>query len=311
MTVERGDPPRKAPTFLVATDYSQASARALDYAVALAGPTTRLVVLHAHPLPLPDFPEPAYVPDWMPAGRSVRGAEAERLHTFSAPARAAGLKVETVLEEGLPADVILGRAAALQPELIVLGTGKRGRAGDWIMGSTAERVIRRAAVPVLTATSDAPRPTRGIKSILCALDFAGTGTLNAAHEVARRTGGALTVLHVVEPALLEAAHPRDPRQAERRLAAAVACIPCEPSPRALIRVGDAGREIVEAAREAAVDLVVVGLRDHGRWPAELPHIGSTAGRVLRHASCAVLTVPSTMAPQPLRRDQTADAFVAG
>lgn len=294
--MERSDSDRTSPIFLVATDYSEASARALEYAVTLAGPTTRLMVLHAHPFPLPDFPDPPYVPDWMPAGPSVRGEQAERLEAFAAPARAAALKVETVLEEGAPTDVILGRAASLRPELIVLGTGRRGRVGDWIVGSTAERVIRRAAGPVLTVTSGAPRPTRGIKSILCALDLAGTGTLNAAHELAQRAGAALTVLHVVEPGLMEATHLRDPRVTERRLAAAVACVRSEPSPHALLRVGSAAREILEAARQVSADLVVVGLRDHGRWPAQLPHIGSTAGQVFRQASCAVLTVPSAMAP---------------
>jgi nucleotide-binding universal stress UspA family protein len=230
----------------------------------------------------------------MPEGPSVRGAQMERLEAFAAPARAAGLRVDTVLEEGLAADVILGRAAALRPRLVALGTGRRGRLGEWIMGSTAERVVRRSPVPVLTVPADAARPVEGVRGVLCAIDFAATGTLAAAREMAQRCTSALTVLHVVEPATADAEGPR--REAEQRLRAALNGGYEGPAATATVRVGAAAGQIVAAAEEAGVDVVVVGLRDPRRWPAELPHVGSTASEVMRRSTCAVVTVPGAFAP---------------
>jgi nucleotide-binding universal stress UspA family protein len=276
-------------TFLVATDFSEASARARDYVIALAAPGDRIVVLHAHPLPLPDWPEPPYVPDWMPAGPSVRGAQFERLRAFAGPARAASLRVDTVLEEGLAADVILGRVAALQPDLVALGTGRRATMGNWIMGSTAERVVRRSPVPVLTVSAEAPRPQQRIRAVLCAVDFAGGDTLAAARRLAARCGSALTVMHVVE-GTAGASRDERRRQAEQRLSEALRGADPGPAAQTLVREGKAAREIVSAAQEGAVDIVVIGLRDAGRWPTELPHVGSTAGPVMRQATCAVITV---------------------
>src|SRR5690606_9374373 len=52
-----------------------------------------------------------------------------------------------------------------------------------------------------------------------------------------------------------------------------------------VRVGHPGNEILELAEETKADLIIVashrpGLQDY--------FIGSTAGRVVRHANCAVL-----------------------
>ena len=142
---------------LVGTDFSEASVRARDYALNLAAPGATMTFVHAHLLPLPEWPEPPYVPDWMPAEPSVREQTLERLRLFAAPARAVGLSVEVVLEEGLPADVILARAETLKPDLIALGTHGRRGFERWVMGSTAERVVRLANVPVLSVPIQASK----------------------------------------------------------------------------------------------------------------------------------------------------------
>jgi universal stress protein A len=60
------------------------------------------------------------------------------------------------------------------------------------------------------------------------------------------------------------------------------------SARYLLRTGTAPDEIVQAAVDEAADLIVVGT--HGRSGIERLVIGSVAERVVRHASCPVLTV---------------------
>src|SRR4029079_13966944 len=95
MTLGRAGETTRSSRMLVATDFSEASARARDHAIALAAPGDEMVILHVHPLPLPDWPDPPYVPEWMPSGPSVRGAHVERLRALAERARGPRLRRHT------------------------------------------------------------------------------------------------------------------------------------------------------------------------------------------------------------------------
>lgn len=56
----------------------------------------------------------------------------------------------------------------------------------------------------------------------------------------------------------------------------------------LVRAGAPGEEIVDAAREHNVDLIVMGMRSGNNLQAIL---GSVSAYVLRHAPCPVLQIP--------------------
>lgn len=278
---------------LVATDFSAASARARDYAIALAAPRASLTLLHAHFLPLPDWPEPTYVPDWISAEPSVREEALERLRLFGAPARAAGLLVKTVLQEGLPTDVILAQAATLHPDLIAMGSKGRRGFERWAMGSTAERVLRLAPAPVLTVSAQASGSLARIREVLCPLGLeSGSETLAVAREVAVRCGSVLTLMHVLESALGQAPGDRAERWARQRLSEAVAAAGDRVHAEAVIRAGHPSREILQVARERAVDVIVMGA--HHRLSKDRDCFGSTAGEVVREAGCAVIAVPSAV-----------------
>ncbi len=60
------------------------------------------------------------------------------------------------------------------------------------------------------------------------------------------------------------------------------------NPRAEVRLGSAGEEIVAAAADLSADLVVVGT--HGRSGLKHLLLGSVAEHVVRHCPCPVLTV---------------------
>lgn len=275
---------------LVATDFSEASCRARDYAIALTAPGGTLSLLHVTALPVPEPPEPVYVPDWMPPEPSLREELTERLRQFAAPARAAGLKVETLTEEGDPADAILKRAASLRPDLIAMGTHGRRGFGDWMIGSTAERVVRLAPVPVLTVSSRARRTVHGIRGVLCPLGpERGSETLKLADALARRSGGTLTVMHV-----MDRVGRRSPdgwqQEAEARLKERMADLNRNVPPQTLVQMGRPSRRIVDTAQELPADLVVMGIHDGCWWSSDRGLLGSTADRVIRAAPCAVITV---------------------
>lgn len=131
---------------LVATDLGKRSGNALHRAFVIAVEAgADLYVVHADP-----------EADPLPAGGSGREALADP---------AAGLSIE--LCGGDPADAILDRAERLDADLVVLGAHGEPHLRDAIFGTTAGRVVRKAAQPVLIARNDPDRPYR---KLLVAVD---------------------------------------------------------------------------------------------------------------------------------------------
>jgi len=64
-------------------------------------------------------------------------------------------RLRTVVTEGTPADQILETAGRQHADLIVLGTRGAGNVARMLLGSTTERVLRDARVPVLAVPAGA------------------------------------------------------------------------------------------------------------------------------------------------------------
>jgi nucleotide-binding universal stress UspA family protein len=133
-------------------DFSDASRAAMEVAADLARHFgAELVLLHAYPIPGYTFPDGSVVasPKMMQelADQAQRHleewrAEAERL---SGNPRVLGEKAI-----GEPAAEIVSFARGRGVDLLVLGTHGRTGLEHALMGSIAERVVRRAHCPVLT-----------------------------------------------------------------------------------------------------------------------------------------------------------------
>lgn len=120
--------------------------------------------------------------------------------------------------------------------------------------------------------------------------------LRLAADIARRTGAHITVVHVrhvpgaarpmagYNPALLtdtlDAVEEQTHRQAHAILDEAGA------SRRLVVRQGSAGAEIIEAARELGVDLIVIGRRRHSALHYAV--VGPTAEHLVAHSPLPVL-----------------------
>ncbi|MFW5939517.1 MAG: universal stress protein [Halolamina sp.] len=64
------------------------------------------------------------------------------------------VEIETERREGKPDDEILAAAAAIDADLVVLGTHGRDGVSRRLLGSITERVVRESPVPVLTVRAD-------------------------------------------------------------------------------------------------------------------------------------------------------------
>lgn len=137
-------------TILHPTDFSDNSEPAFRMACALARNfNARLILLHVNPPPMVIYAgEPVPVEAWP----SLEGVQ-ESLHRLEKSA--APIPVASEIREGDPADGILHAAEKLHADLIVMGTHGRGALARLVLGSVAERIIRKALCPVMTVRPEA------------------------------------------------------------------------------------------------------------------------------------------------------------
>ena len=135
---------------LVPTDFSDGSMRAFSTALAMARDSgARLTLLHVEHVPTNVFPDTIVpvLPDLM---RELDRSVEEVLDRWRAQAAAAGVDADTRTALGGTADEICAAADEIGADLIVIGTHGRGGLSHALLGSVAEKVVRKAPCPVLT-----------------------------------------------------------------------------------------------------------------------------------------------------------------
>jgi nucleotide-binding universal stress UspA family protein len=137
---------------VVGTDFSVCSARALSYAVSLAASqNARLHILHVLSEPVQPLDVVGALP-YVDAGTRNEWEKSahERLARESRAAERRGIRATCEVIWGRPSDALVDRAAEMKASLVVIGTHGRSAIEQFLLGSTAERVVRRSPVPVLT-----------------------------------------------------------------------------------------------------------------------------------------------------------------
>ncbi|HEX6913408.1 MAG TPA: universal stress protein [Longimicrobium sp.] len=210
--------------------------------------------------------------------RRVPGAESATCHALAGP----------------PAHAILETAEREGAGLVVVGAASPDRLGGSFLGTTAQRVLRGAGVPVLVVRAPVHRPLRRVLTTTdlgepsAAVHEAGLDAAAAifGQPVSVRSLLALSVpmgASLLQPLLLE-------QTALEQLEAFLRARrrrrhPVEP----VVRLGAPAEEIVAEAAAWPADLLIVGTHARG-WAARLV-LGSVAEAALRDAPCNVLAVP--------------------
>jgi nucleotide-binding universal stress UspA family protein len=285
---------------LCPTDFSEASAHAIELAVVVAGYyNARITALHVLSPIIPSSEETSQV------------RLQQETTAFFGTATTAGIAVDVLVEVGRPANHILDRAADLPADLVVMGTHGTHDFEHLVLGSVTEKVMRKATCPVLTVPPRAQSTSHlPFKHLLCAIDFSDSSlaALQFARSLAQESDAALTLLHVLEwpweeppPPMLEEL-PREQRfalaefrryseeTAKKRLESLVVpdSIRVSHTPVTSLRNGKPYLQILHVAAEEQSDLIVIGVR--GRNPVDIALFGSTANQVVRRATCPVLTL---------------------
>ncbi len=132
---------------LVPIDFSETSEAALRYGVELARRfTARLYLLH-----VPEHPGEAAEAEY-PIGlfEMMQNAAHDRLGHLLSAEETRELRPECAMRLGAPSEVIVRHAVEHEIDLIVMGTHGREGIARVLLGSVAEKVVRRASCPVLT-----------------------------------------------------------------------------------------------------------------------------------------------------------------
>ena len=140
---------------LVPHDFSETSAAAVSYAIALARRfNARLTFLHVG-----NSAQEAFESEF-PIGLEEAREDAvrERLLKIVTPQEQVEFGPQFVVQRGNPASEIVRFANEHGVDLVVMGTHGRGLVGHVVMGSVAEKVVRTAPCPVLTVRN----PVRSI-----------------------------------------------------------------------------------------------------------------------------------------------------
>src|SRR5690349_19156956 len=137
-------------TVLVATDFSDAAASALDYAADLTAALSRpLLIAHVY------APPPVVATDGLIAPipfneDELKASLARDLATAADRARQRGVaEVATVLTDGPTVDALLQVITDRGCDLVVAATHGRGGVKRLLLGSVADQLVRKAPCPVL------------------------------------------------------------------------------------------------------------------------------------------------------------------
>jgi nucleotide-binding universal stress UspA family protein len=167
---------------------------------------------------------------------------------------------------------------------------------------------RNAAKSKAATITKAAKPQLRFKTVLVPVDFSASSrrALDYAAGFAASHGGRLVLLHVVEPVVypaelgypsLGALPPQTEyeRAGKEQLSLLARQVSGSVEVTAKIRVGQPYVEITRAARELGADLIIIST--HGHTGLKRVLVGSTAERVVRHATVPVLTLRATESRQ--------------
>ncbi len=289
---------------LCATDLSDFSNSAIFYGAAVA----REFGARLHLCHVVDFPSV-----------SVRGAEyvfpldqqenlmeraGEKLNKLMS---GQSVEWEPVVIAGSPADTISNLVKQRNIDLAITATHGRVGLKRFLLGSVTERLIRSISRPILIVrpperelNAEEIRSLR-FKRILVGCDFSSDSdnALNYAFSLAQEFEAAIHLVHVIEPftyrdmllpdtvvdvvkedlqtRLIEKLTSLIPDEARHWCEIKTLCLGGEPF-----------EELVRYAQMNEIDLITLGVR--GRGLVESLLLGSTTDRVIRRATCPVLSV---------------------
>lgn len=304
---------------LVPVDFSPESLKTLRFAKLLATRfDARLHLMHVVSPQVMYAPRPVIVPRAF-SEKAIASRALQRLKKLAAELDLPTRSNPCTVRSGTTVAEINEAAFKIDADLIAIGT--RGFTGlkRVLIGSTTERVVRQAPCPVLVVREKEQQSTKKgarkgrtalqFRKILVPVDFSTPSRLGLEYALgfAQEFGARLVVFHsvFVTPFVLgteytaraipnlisiQQDYAKDEMEKLRRSVSRKGReIETE------IAFGSPVEQITDYVAKENIDLIITST--HGRSGLQRAFIGSTAERVVRHASCPVLVVSN----RPIRK----------
>ncbi len=285
-------------SLVAATDLSAPARHAAERAALLArAHGAHLTVVH-----VPDRSSWNELTTWLgessEASSRLEKEQTDRLARLAEDLRQHGAPtVDAVRRTGAVLEEIAKEAEARQADLLVVGARGEGFLRRLVMGSTAERLLRRTTRPVLVARQVPRQPYR---RVLVAVDFSpwSAKALALARQLAPQAH--LTLFHAwqvpfegklhfagVDLAAIEHYRRKARADALQQLTALASQARLPPGRwEPAVVEGNPSLRLVEQEQESDADLIVMG--KHGRSATEDLLLGSVTQHVLAEGTCDVL-----------------------
>jgi nucleotide-binding universal stress UspA family protein len=272
---------------LFLTDFSEASNTAVAYATGMARHyNAQLYAGHSC--------DPVILTET--AGTNIlQEVEDNSRASLETLARKTGPKTVPLFARGAVASAVPGWINEHGIDLIIMGTNGRSGLQHFLLGSTAEAIVRSATCPVLTVgphVTTRPYHDFSVESILFPTDLGNHAEFSAQYalSVAQESCASLTFMHVVTQdeafqgarrGLVETTYQKlikfAPQDAKEW---------CKPN--FVVEVGDPVKELLAYAETARPDLIVLGLPAGKKFNGAFH--SSVTYNIIAGAPCPVLTV---------------------
>jgi len=286
---------------VAATDFSAFSERAVQRAARIAKQhQAEMHLLHVvRPLDL--YPGLTLTPDeFGHSDRDLQQAEQTRLDVLAAAlSKQFGIRIHPVTRLGRAHTEIAAYAQEVSADLMVSGSRGESTLMDLFLGSTASRLLRVAACPVLIVKKPADEAYR---KVLAAVDFSPVSAAVVSHAISLADGAQVEALHVlgseVEQRLRKAKFVRVDitdwltrlrADAEKQLDALLGPVEKGAPVGRLVQPGFPPAAICQCIEEGHVDLVVLGRHGYGGGLQDWL-LGSVSKDVAYAAACDVLLI---------------------
>jgi nucleotide-binding universal stress UspA family protein len=246
-------------------------------------------------------------PEEKEEGRACRLYIDDKVKQLKGSLTGSAATLKAVVLFGKPAEQILSYAEVNKVDLIVMSSHGRSGIMPWSLGSTVNKVLKRAGVPlIIVRTKEPPEEARLFSRIVVPLDGSERSTVVLPHikELAKILPGEVFPIQVVEPGKhIRTIGGLDYVQFKDRdinstkatvkkylegvgadLALTKAKVSCE------VRVGGAAREILKLADEKGCTLIAMS--SHGHSGIEAWAMGSVTAKIVEVSKQSVWLVPS-------------------
>ncbi|MGB0390685.1 MAG: universal stress protein [Salibacteraceae bacterium] len=184
-------------SILLATDFSKSSEHVLENAIDIAKIFESSIT--------PIYVLPKEIEDEM-AKALLKEFALNQLNLINDKIKAAGISTEEpILEQGNFSDKVVKAANKTKANMIVIGAGEKIEDNIFVLGSNAEKIIKKCSKPVFVVKNG---NQFSIKKILCPVDFSGESkrALKNAITMAHRFNAQLVIFSAYDASHLKSIH---------------------------------------------------------------------------------------------------------